>query len=82
MSVFIEVSLDRAQISPELGQQLVAACPVNIFGQNGATIHIVTENQDECTLCELCLRLAPRGAVTIQKLYKAETLSSYGSPTP
>jgi ferredoxin len=78
MSVFIQVLLDNSQISSALGQQLVAVCPVNIFASNGAAIHVVQENQDECTLCELCLRLAPRGAVTINKLYKAETLSAYG----
>lgn len=78
MSIFIQVQLDSAHISPVLGEKLAAACPVNIFAQNGAGTYIVTENQDECTLCELCLKLAPRGTVTIQKLYKAETLTSYG----
>lgn len=78
MSVFIHVSVAPAQISPDLGKNLVGACPVNIFGLNDNEIYVAAENEDECTLCELCLRLAPRGVVTIRKLYKAETLTSYG----
>lgn len=78
MSVFIQVLLDKECISPELAHQLIAACPVNIFAENGTGVHVVTENQDECTLCELCLRIAPPGAVKIKKLYKDETLVSRG----
>jgi len=82
MSVFIQVQLDNARISPELSQHLVAACPVNIFAENDAGLHVVEANQDECTLCELCLRIAPPDAVKIKKLYKDETLVSRGDAIP
>jgi len=79
VSVFIEIALDENRISPELGRQLVSICPVNIFEQNGTRLHVIRENQDECTLCELCLKLAPRGTLAIRKLYKDETLQARGT---
>lgn len=78
MSVFIQVILDKECIAPELAHQLIEACPVNIFAENGVGMHVVPENEDECTLCELCLRIAPPGTVKIKKLYKDETLVSRG----
>lgn len=79
MSVFIEIEVDADAISPEVAEELIGVCPVNIFAQNGTRVHVLAENEDECTLCELCLRVAPRGALHIKKLYKDETLVSRGS---
>ena len=31
---------------------------------------IVTENLDECVLCDLCVQAAPKGAVRVVKLYE------------
>jgi NAD-dependent dihydropyrimidine dehydrogenase PreA subunit len=78
VSVFIKVELDADKISPSLAPRLIAACPVNIFAANATRIHVVPENEDECTLCELCLDLAPRGSLAIKKLYKDETLLARG----
>ncbi len=78
MGVFIKIELDPERIAPELAPRLIAVCPVNIFAQNETRVHVQPENEDECTLCELCLELAPRGAVTIHKLYKDGTLVSRG----
>lgn len=72
MSLFIHIELDpRAQTLASL----VPLCPVNIFILVGARVSVATERQDECTLCELCLRTAPAGAVRIHKLYSGESLA-------
>jgi NAD-dependent dihydropyrimidine dehydrogenase PreA subunit len=34
----------------------------------------VEENLDECVLCELCIRAAPEGAISVIKLYSGKTL--------
>jgi NAD-dependent dihydropyrimidine dehydrogenase PreA subunit len=71
MSLFIEIELSSE------GQKvttLASLCPVNIFAlSNGITV-VVAERQDECTLCELCLKAAPPGSIRIHKLYSGEWL--------
>jgi hypothetical protein len=49
-----------------------AAAQVNIFkvGARGQC-EIVAENLDECTVCDLCLKAALAGAVTVGKLCEA-----------
>ena len=49
--------------------KLAEVCPVDIFaaGENG--VEIVTENLDECVLCQLCLNASPPGTVRVIKLY-------------
>lgn len=79
MSIFIQISLDQARVKPEIAAGLINVCPVNIFAASGTGIEIVAENEDECTLCELCLSVAPSGALRIKKLYKDEMLVSHGN---
>lgn len=68
--VFIDV-----QVAPEhahdraLAAKLAEVCPVDIFAADEHGVRIVAENLDECVLCELCLRVAPPGAVRVIKLY-------------
>jgi Fe-S-cluster-containing hydrogenase component 2 len=52
---------------------LAALCPVNIFALRDGQVVVQDERQDECTLCELCLKAAPVGALRIHKLYEAES---------
>jgi len=40
----------------------------------GAGVTVVTENEDECVLCGLCLDASPEGAVTVTKLYDGTIL--------
>jgi NAD-dependent dihydropyrimidine dehydrogenase PreA subunit len=78
MGIFIRISFEADGFDPALSRSIVTACPVDIFElQNG---HLVArpDVEDECTLCELCLNLAPAGALTIHKLYKEEKLVSRG----
>ncbi|MFZ0387164.1 MAG: ferredoxin family protein [Solirubrobacteraceae bacterium] len=74
---FIDVTVDPAVAAdPELARKLAEVCPVDIFAVGGGNevLRIVTENLDECVLCELCINAAPAGSVTVHKLYSGETL--------
>jgi NAD-dependent dihydropyrimidine dehydrogenase PreA subunit len=72
---FIDVEVDAAVASdPEQARKLAEVCPVDIFKAGSEGLEIVEENLDECVLCELCIRAAPAGAVTVHKLYSGESL--------
>jgi NAD-dependent dihydropyrimidine dehydrogenase PreA subunit len=72
---FIDVTVDPAVAAdPELARKLAEVCPVDIFAVGPEGLRIVTENLDECVLCELCINAAPAGSVTVHKLYSGETL--------
>jgi NAD-dependent dihydropyrimidine dehydrogenase PreA subunit len=72
---FIDVEVDAAVASdPEQARKLAEVCPVDIFKAGSEGLKIVEENLDECVLCELCIRAAPAGAVTVHKLYSGESL--------
>jgi NAD-dependent dihydropyrimidine dehydrogenase PreA subunit len=78
MALFIDVEVVPSVASNgELVKKLVEVCPVNIFAQDaGAGLQIVEKNLDECTLCELCLNVAPAGTVIVKRLYgKREPLA-------
>lgn len=80
MGVFITIEVDQDQIEVETARQITALCPVDIFVVERGRLTIQPEQEDECTLCELCLDAAPAGALTINKRYKNETLISRGKP--
>ena len=79
MGMFIRVSVDEDQISPELARSLVGLCPVDIFTMAGEQLRVDSDQEDECTLCELCLKAAPQGAIVIHTLYLHESLVSNGA---
>lgn len=81
MGIFIQFGLQQNRLVPELRRQLVALCPVDIFAIDGDQFMSKPDQEDECTLCELCLRAAPPGAISIHKLYSGETLLSNGEAT-
>jgi len=70
-AMFIDVEVHpTVAADPALSKKLVDVCPVNIFAQKpDGTLRIVGENLDECTLCDLCLDVAP-GKVRVVKLYE------------
>ena len=78
MGVFIHVQVVESRMAPDQRRALVSLCPVDIFQLAGEKLMVHAEQEDECTLCELCLDAAPAGAVTIRKTYKDETLASRG----
>mgnify|MGYP001291913223 CR=1 FL=1 len=70
--MFIDVKVDaKVAADAALAKKLVEVCPVNIFKLDGAgRVEIVDANLDECTLCDLCVKAAPPGTVSIVKLYE------------
>ena len=81
MGIFINIVYDEDQILPDVARQLVATCPVDIYTIDKASerLRVQPDEVDECTLCGLCLKIAPAGALIIQKLYKDEQLISQGA---
>ncbi len=76
MGIFIQIGLQQDQLTPAQRAQIVALCPVDIFAVEGDQLVSKPDQEDECTLCELCLRAAPPNAIAIHKLYSGETLVS------
>jgi NAD-dependent dihydropyrimidine dehydrogenase PreA subunit len=69
--LFIDVQVAaEAAKDPEVARKLEEACPVDIFQATDGGVRIVEANLDECTLCDLCLDAAPKGAVRVVKLYE------------
>lgn len=79
MGVFIRIEVDGEHISPSLGRALVELCPMDIYALQGERLGVRPDEEDECTLCELCLKAAPVGAILIHKLYSGERLVSGGA---
>ena len=75
MSLFIRIEIDSAASAIA---SLVSVCPVAIFAMRDGRVTVVEERQDECTLCALCLKAAPDGAIQIHKLYAQEVLRRDG----
>ena len=69
--LFIAVEVDERVVSdPGMAAKLAEVCPVDIYAQHDdGTLRIVTENLDECVLCQLCINAAPAGTVRVIKLY-------------
>ena len=73
--IFIDVEVSgEAAGDAELARKLAEVCPVDIFRDAGGRAETVTENLDECVLCELCLDASPAGAVVVKKLYDGTEL--------
>ncbi len=72
MGEFIKVEIDLSKCADMFdAAKWVQVCPVNIFTVENNQLVVVEENEDECTLCMLCIEAFPQGAVTIHKLYTA-----------
>ena len=69
--LFIDVVVAPANAKDAaLAKKLEEVCPVGIFEAKDSGVEIVEANLDECTLCDLCLEAAPKGAVQVKKLYE------------
>jgi NAD-dependent dihydropyrimidine dehydrogenase PreA subunit len=74
-ALFIAVKVDDTIAhDPAIAAKLAEVCPVDIFRAGPDGVEILTENLDECVLCQLCINVAPPGSVLITKLYSGETL--------
>ena len=72
MGDFIKVEIDLSKCTDlSDAAKWVQVCPVDIFSIENNQPIMVEENEDECTLCMLCIEAFPKGAITIHKLYEA-----------
>lgn len=79
MGIFIQIAAAEQRLTLDVAHQLARLCPVDIFAVEDGQLVIRPDEEDECTLCGLCLHHAPPGAITILKTYTGETLSSNGA---
>ena len=71
MGEFIKVEIDLSKCTNTSdAAKWVTVCPVNIFELKDHQPVVVEENEDECTLCMLCMDAFPQGSVVIHKLYE------------
>jgi NAD-dependent dihydropyrimidine dehydrogenase PreA subunit len=76
LGTFIEISVDDLLYPSEVRDRLATVCPVDIFGVEHGRVVVRPEQEDECTLCELCLDVAPAGTLIIEKTYTTDRLIS------
>lgn len=70
MGTFIQVRIDGSRCSGvKRSGHCIDICPVNIFEARGDQVVINQQNEDECTLCGLCLQKCEPQAIEIRKLY-------------
>jgi ferredoxin len=79
VGIFIEIVVDETLLDTDRSRRLAQLCPVDIFTLDGEQLVVRPDQEDECTLCELCLHAAPPGAITIRKTYNGQTLVSDGA---
>jgi len=73
MSEFVKLNIDLDRcIGIKNCGKCIQVCPVNIFTSNGNYPKAVQANEDECTLCDLCLQSCEANAITIHKLYEEQ----------
>ena len=71
MGVFIRVEIDEKKcLGLAKSGECVRICPVNIFEGKEGRVVVKEENEDECTLCNLCLSKCQPSAIAIKKLYE------------
>ena len=68
MGVFITVKINK-ELCDSGCAACVEACPVKIFIKNGDKVEVDPSNEDECTLCEICLERCPKKALELVKNY-------------
>lgn len=72
MSEFIKLDIDQKScLGIQRCGKCIQVCPVNLFVANKHYPIIVEDDEDECTLCSLCLQGCEVDAITIHKLYEA-----------
>ena len=74
-AIFIGIEVDDAAAGDAaLAAKLEETCPVDIYADAGGRVEIVERNVDECILCDMCVAVAPPGAVAIHRLYDPEAV--------
>ena len=71
-AIFIGIEVDDgAAADAAVAAKLAETCPVDIYADVGGRVEIVERNVDECILCDMCVAVAPPGAVAVHRLYDA-----------
>ncbi len=71
MSEFIRLEIDLKQcIGMRDCGRCVQVCPVSIFDSQGDLPLVLAESQDECILCDQCLKACTLDAIALRKLYE------------
>lgn len=70
MGLFIDLDIKRDSCLgiKECGE-CIPICPVDVFEDAKDTLQTVYDNEDECTLCDMCIQKCPVDALTIIKHY-------------
>ncbi len=79
MGMFIHIDVDQTKLTSSQTKSLINICPVDIFILDNNIIGTDSNQEDECTLCELCLDNSPKDAVAINKSYSDEQLTSHAN---
>jgi ferredoxin len=76
-ATFIGIEVDDAAArDAAIASKLEETCPVDIYADAGGRVALVEPNIDECILCDMCLEVAPPGAVTVHRLYDLSEVRS------
>jgi ferredoxin-like protein FixX len=71
-ATFIGIEVrDDAAADPAIAAKLAETCPVDIYADAAGRVALVEPNIDECILCDMCIAVAPPGAVAVHRLYDA-----------
>jgi NAD-dependent dihydropyrimidine dehydrogenase PreA subunit len=71
MSEFIKLKIDHNRcLGVAKCGKCIEVCPVNIFFSGNQYPRVSDENEDECTLCNICLQSCNVDAITLEKTYE------------
>ena len=71
MGLFVKVKIDQSKFTTQQARELcVRSCPVDAMKATEAGIEVTEENEDECILCDLCIRSAPEGSIQVVRTYQ------------
>lgn len=71
MGMFIRLEVDQGLCQAAgVCDKVVAVCPVDIFRLEEGRLAVNPDNEDECTLCDLCLEACPPNAIRLVKVYE------------
>lgn len=71
MGMFIRLEVDQGIcVAAEGCNKCLTVCPVDVFSLAEGRLRVDSQNEDECTLCDLCLEACPRDALRIVKVYE------------
>jgi NAD-dependent dihydropyrimidine dehydrogenase PreA subunit len=72
MGMFIRIEVDQDLCAASGCNQCISVCPVDVFRLEKGRLVVDAENEDECTLCDLCLEGCTFHALRIVRVYEEE----------